>query len=136
MRIFLTTIVFFISVNSFSQNLDELGIDNNPNLTEAESKFLTDYMTNEQRKNINFKNKKVIFVTGESGHQLGTKSKYFDNIREWNKNGNKIATLVVELKENEKIYSGGYDVIVTYWVKMFTEKRKKKILKLVKAGAC
>jgi len=135
MRTFLATIVFFISVNSFSQNLDELGIDENPNLTEAESKFLTDYMTNEQRDNFNFENKKVIFVTGNNGNQLGTKSKYFDNIREWNKNGNKIATWVVELKENEKIYSGGYDVIVTYWVKMFTEKRKKKILKLVKASS-
>jgi hypothetical protein len=132
MRIFLTIIVFFISVNSFSQNLDELGIDNNPNLTEAESIFLTDYMTYEQRDNFNFKNKKVIFVTGNSGEQLGTKSKYFDYIREWNKNGNKIATWVVALKENEKVNSGGYDVIITYWVKMFTEKRKKKILKLVK----
>ncbi len=134
MRTFLTTIVFFIFVNSFSQNLDELGVDNDPNLTEAESKFLTDYMTYEQRDNFNFKNKKVIFVTGNSGEQLGTKSKYFDYIRDWNKNGNKIATWVVALKENEKIDSGGFDVIVTYWVKMFTEKRKKKILKLVKAN--
>jgi hypothetical protein len=92
-------------------------------------------MTNEQRKNFNFKNKKVIFVTGKSGEQIGTKSDYFEYIREWNKNGNKIATWIVELKENEKIYSGGYDVIVTYWVKMFTEKRKKKILKLVKASS-
>lgn len=134
MKIFLTITAFFISVNFFSQNLNELGIDDNPNLTEAESKFLTDYMTNEQRGNFNFKNKKVIFVTGSSGHLLGTKSKYFDNIKEWNKNGNQIATWVVALKENEKIYSGGYDVIVTYWVKIFTEKRKKKILKLVKAN--
>ncbi|WP_264521781.1 hypothetical protein [Flavobacterium sp. N1994] len=134
MRTFLTTLVFFIAVNSFGQNLDELGMDNNPNLTEAESKFLTDYMSKEQRQNFNFKDKKVIFVTGNSGQQLGTKSKYFDYIREWNKNGNKIATWVVELNEKEKIYSGGYDVIVTYWVKMFTENRKKKILKLVKAN--
>jgi hypothetical protein len=109
-------------------------MDNNPNLTEAESKFLTDYMSKEQRQNFNFKDKKVIFVTGNSGERLGTKSKYFDYIREWNKNGNKIATWVVELNEKEKIYSGGYDVIVTYWVKMFTENRKKKILKLVKAS--
>jgi hypothetical protein len=134
MNIFLTITAFFISVNFFSQNLNELGIDDNPNLTEAESKFLIDYMTNEQRGNFDFKNKKVIFVTGSSGHLLGTKSKYFDNIKEWNKNGNQIATWVVTLKENEKIYSGGYDVIVTYWVKIFTEKRKKKILKLVKAN--
>jgi hypothetical protein len=134
MKIFLTITAFFISVNFFSQNLNELGIDDNPNLTEAESKFLIDYMTNEQRGNLDFKNKKVIFVTGSSGHLLGTKSKYFDNIKEWNKNGNQIATWVVTLKENEKIYSGGYDVIVTYWVKIFTEKRKKKILKLVKAN--
>jgi hypothetical protein len=42
MRTILTAIVFFISASSFSQNLNELGLDNKPTLTETESTFLTD----------------------------------------------------------------------------------------------
>ncbi|WP_189663208.1 MULTISPECIES: hypothetical protein [unclassified Polaribacter] len=47
-----------------------------------------------------------------------------DQIKEWNENGNKIATWLVELNEDERAISGGYDVIITYWVKALTKKRK------------
>jgi len=92
-------------------------------------------MNDEQRNNFDFSDKKVIFVTGNSAHQFGTKSEYFDQIKEWNKDGNKIPTWVVELNENEKINSNGFDVIVTYWVKTLTKKRKRKIINGVKASS-
>jgi len=119
-----------ISINSIGQNLVECGIDNNPKLTQTESEFLNEYMNDIQRKDFDFTDKKVLFITGNSGKTIGTKSKYFDYIREWNKNGDKIATWVVELnpKQIEKINSAGYDVIVTYWVKMLTKRRKRIII--------
>ena len=123
-----------ISINLIGQNLAECGIDNNPKLTETESKFLTEYMNNEQQKSYELTGKKVIFVTGNSAHQFGTKSEYFDQIKEWNKNGNKIATWIVELNEDERKISGGYDVIIAYWVKVLTKKRKKKIINGIKAS--
>ena len=129
-----TIILLLISINSIGQNLIECGIDNNPKLTQTESEFLTKYMNDEQRKNYDLANKKVIFVTGNSAQQFGTKSEYFDQIKAWNKNGNKIATWIVELNEDERTISGGYDVIITYWVKVLTKKRKKKILNGIKAS--
>ncbi|MFD0835103.1 hypothetical protein ACFQ0I_04965 [Mariniflexile aquimaris] len=127
-------IILLISINSIGQNLIECGIDNNPKLTQAESEFLSEYMNYEQRKNYNLTDKKVIFVTGNSAQQFGTKSEYFDQIKAWNENGNKIATWIVELNENERKISEGYDVIITYWVKSLTKKRKKKIINEIKAS--
>ena len=133
MKKIVTIILLLISINSIGQNLLECGIDNNPKLTQTESEFLTEYMNDEQRKNYDLTNKKVIFVTGNNAQQFGTKSEYFDQIKKWNENGNKIATWIVELNENEQKISGEYDVIVTYWVKILTKKRKKKIINEIKA---
>ena len=91
-------------------------------------------MNDIQRKGTDFTGKKVIFITGNCGKTIGTKSEYFDYIEEWNSKGNKIATCVVELNANEKekINSAGYDVIVTYWVKMLTKRRKRIIASKIK----
>lgn len=129
-----TIILLLISISLIGQNLVECGIDNNPKLTHTESEFLNEYMNYEQRKNYDLTDKKVIFVTGNSAQQFGTKSEYFDQIKAWNKNGNKIATWLVELNENERTISGGYDVIITYWVKILFKKRKKRIINEIKAS--
>ncbi len=122
-----------ISFNLIGQNLAECGIDNNPKLTQAESEFLNEYMTEHNKQNFDFTDKKVFFVTGNSGNKFGTKSDYFDKIKQRNQTDDKIATWVVKLTEKEQIESG-YDVIVTYWVKVVTEKRKRKILSEIKAS--
>ncbi|AXO79967.1 hypothetical protein DZC78_06050 [Olleya aquimaris] len=129
-----TIILLLISINSIGQNLVECGIDNSPKLTQTESEFLTEYMNDKQLKNYDLTDKKVIFVTGNSAQQFGTKTEYFDQIKESNKNENKIATWIVELNENERKISGGYDVIITYWVKVLTKKRKNKIINEIKAS--
>lgn len=129
----LTIILILISINLSGQNLSECGIDNNPKLTQSESEFLNEYMTDYNKQNFDFTNKKVIFVTGNSGNKIGTKSTYFDEIKQRNQTDDKIATWVVKLTEEEQIQSG-YDVIVTYWVKVVTERRKRKILNEIKAS--
>ncbi|MDO7138951.1 hypothetical protein [Algibacter lectus] len=129
-----TIILLLISINSIGQNLVECGIDNSPKLTQTESEFLTEYMNDKQLKNYDLTDKKVIFITGNSAQQFGTKTEYFDQIKESNKNENKIATWIVELNENERKISGGYDVIITYWVKILTKKRKNKIINEIKAS--
>jgi hypothetical protein len=129
---YLTIVTILISINIFGQNLDHCGINDEPKLTQTESEFLNEYMTDYNRQNFDFTNKKVIFITGNSGHQFGTKSEYFDKIRERNGNADKIATWVVKLTEEEQ-FESGYDVIVTYWVKVLTNRQKRKILKEKKA---
>ena len=133
MKKIVTIILMLISINLIGQNLNECGIDNNPKLTQTESEFLNEYMTEYNKQNFDFTNKKVIFVTGNSGNKFGTKSEYFDQIKQRNQSNDKIATWVVKLNEKEQIESD-YDVIVTYWVKVITEKRKRKILNEIKAS--
>lgn len=133
MKIIGTIILLLISINIFGQNLAECGLDNNPKLTPAESEYLNAYLT-EKRNGFDFKNKKVLFATRNSGNRIGTKKEYFDYIRKWNEKNSKVATGIDILTNEQKSESDGYDVIVTYWVKVLTEKRKKKILSEIKAS--
>lgn len=123
-----------ISINIYGQNLAECGIDNDPKLTQPESEFLNKYMNDEQRKRFDYTNKKVIFITGSGASKIGTKTEYFDNIKKWQEKSEKIATWTVELNEKEKIASGGYDVIVTYWVKLLTKRRQRLIIEEIKGS--
>ena len=128
-----TIILLLISSNIFGKNLSECGIDNNPKLTQVESEYLNVYLT-EKRNGFDFNDKKVIFITGNSGNRIGTKKEYFDYIKKWDEKNARVATGIEILTEKEKMESDGYDVIVTYWVKVLTKKRKSKILKEIKAS--
>lgn len=134
MRNFATIILIIFSVNVFGQDLAECGIDNNRKLTQAESEFLNKYMNDEQRNGVNFTNKRVIFITGPGASRFGTKTEYFDNIKKWKETNERISTWTVELNEKEKIASGGYDVIVTYWVKVLTKRRQRIIIGELKSS--
>ena len=89
MKITAIIILILISVSSIGQNLAKCGVDNDPKLTQTESEFLNEYISEYNKPNFDFTNKKVIFVTGNSGNKFGTKSEYFDRIKERNKNGGK-----------------------------------------------
>ena len=128
-----TIILLLTFSNIFGQNLSECGIDNNPKLTQVESEYLNVYLT-EKRNGFDFNNKKVIFITGNSGNRIGTKKEYFDYIKKWNEKSSKVATGIDILTDKQKMESDGYDVIITYWVKVLTKKRKNKILKEIKAS--
>lgn len=132
MRKFAAIIFIMLSINLFGQNLAECGIDNDPKLTQTESEFLNEYINDEQRNHIDLTNKKVIFITGPGASRIGTKTEYFDNIKKWQEKNDRIATWAVELSEKEKIRSGGYDVIVTYWVKVLTKRSQRTIIKKLK----
>ena len=128
MKKYTIIIITLLSINVFGQDLDNCGMDNHPVLTQTEADFLNTYIENTEGEQYDFRNKKVIFVTGNSAQQISTKAEYFRQIKVWNKNDDKIATWFVVLNEKEKAISGGYDVIVTHWVKLLTKKRKRKII--------
>ncbi|WP_298529613.1 hypothetical protein [uncultured Christiangramia sp.] len=125
-------ISFSISLNVIGQDLNKCGLDNKPTLTKEESEFLNKYMYEKKKIDFDFTNKKVIFITGTSGQKLGTKSDYFKNIKAWNEKEEKIATWIVELNNEEKIKSGDYDLIITYWVKYFSKNKKRDIINTIK----
>lgn len=118
------------SIN-FGPNPDNCGDDDNPELTKIEATFLNEYLRVQiQSKEFDFSNKKILFVTGSNGGTLGSKSAYFDDVKEWKtKYNSKIATSLIVLEESDKI-KYGYDAILTYWVKiLISPKGIKKILK-------
>lgn len=128
-----TTIVSMILVfNLCAQNLEECGLDNNPVLTAAEGDFLDKYMSDVQRNGLYFTGKKAIFVSGPGASRIGSKLDFFNGIKSWNVDRKKISCGVYILNEQEKSDSGGYDIIITYWVKVLSNSRKKKIIKLIK----
>ncbi|MEY5049942.1 MAG: hypothetical protein RLZZ175_3301 [Bacteroidota bacterium] len=142
MKFIVTTILIFFSLAVFGQNIDSCGVDNNAKLTLQESKFLNNYLL-DLRLSFDFTGKQIIFVTNPSGERISTKTEYFSEIKNWNtqfrnetilsESNKKIATTLIILSEKEKIESGGYDAILTYWVKVVTESRKKKIIEEVKS---
>jgi hypothetical protein len=133
MKTIILALSLLISINVFGQDLTKCGIDNNPELTKVESEFLNTYMDNEDWKAFDFTKKKALFITGAAGSRIGNKTQYFDHIRKWNKEGDKISTWIVALNDKERLESG-YDVIITYWAKTLTKKNKRKLLKAAKAN--
>lgn len=131
MKSLITLLLCLFAIHGYSQRLEELGKDNHPTLTAEESQFLMTFISNEQLLGVDLTGKKVIFVTAPGGSQLGNKTAYFEEIKKYQQENRRIATSIVELDDKEKGLSGGYDVIITYWVKILTNKSKKKLLRQV-----
>ncbi len=114
------------SLNTFKQEIENCGQDNNSLLNNQEAIFLNKYIEN--RNDFDFNNKKILFVTGSGGEIITSKSEFFNSVKEWReKYCDKIQTSLVILSvEETELYE--YDAIVLYWVKIFTPKVKNKIL--------
>jgi hypothetical protein len=132
MKTFITILILTFGVNLHSQIIDSALIDNNIKLNKYESDFLNDYLK-AQRDTFDFSQKSIVFITGSSGSIIGNKKDYFEDINKWDKDYNsKIATSLIIFNDSEKEMSGGYDAILTYWVKLLTDKRKQKVIKQIK----
>lgn len=142
-NIFLFFLTLIFSLNGFGQenlvaiqiedkyqNLDSMGINNEPYLNIYEVNFFNSIFL-KRRKEFDFNKKKVAFITGSSGKTLSDKKKYFDLEKErlsrgYSGNG---GALII-LNEEQKQETGGYDAIVLYWSKILPT--KKQFVKLLK----
>lgn len=142
-NIFLFFLTLIFSLNGFGQensveiqtedkyqNLDSMGINNEPYLNMYEVDFFNNIFL-KQRKEFDFNKKKVAFLTGGSGKTLSDKKKYFDLEKErlsrgYSGNG---GTLII-LDEEQRKETGGYDMIILYWSKILPT--KKQLVKLLK----
>jgi hypothetical protein len=128
MRILTLIISFFLTTNIFGQSTDSLGIDNNVTLNRQEIDFLNASLKYNQDI-FDFANKKIAFVTGSSGGKLISKQDYFLTcVRPWKDKGSLPQIFFVRLTPEEKQKSNGYDAIVMSWIKVFTDKQRKKII--------
>jgi hypothetical protein len=122
-------LLFVISLQLFGlafygQKLDNCGVDNSPLMNSYEEEFLNHFFK-DKRTEFNFKNKKVGFFFGPNGQHLGCKKKYFNKVKG---HGNPSCYLI-KLSENEKTESGGYDILIVTWSKIFRKKPTRKMIK-------
>lgn len=127
-------LLFFLNFNLevLGQNIDNCGKDDNPLLTLEESTFLQKYFNEKARgTTFDFKDKKILFVTGAGGTIVTTKSKYFRNIKEkLEKDNSAISTFIEELTDQEKA-EFGYDAVITIWKNAYRTRVKKRVLKRI-----
>jgi hypothetical protein len=118
---------FFIACFSFlkGQSLDSCGLDRNPKVNLREGTFLN-YFLEKNRKDYDFRDKKIAFIGGNGGGRIIPKKEYFDTLKRFEKIDTSIfnGSFIVLLTEKEKIKSGGYDVLITYWAKGIFNKRR------------
>jgi hypothetical protein len=128
MRFFTLIISFFLTTNIFGQSSDSLNIDNNIALNRQEINFLNTALKS-SRDTFDFADKKIAFVTGSSGSKLISKQDYFLTcVKPSTDKGSMPQISFVHLTPEEKQNSKGYDAIVMSWVKVFTNKQRKKII--------
>ena len=87
-------------------------------LDETESVYLNKIFET-TRKDFDFTNKKVGFLTGSSGKTLSSKEHYFDMHKKHSTNANypcDNGTLYI-FNATQKVESGGYDAAIVYWSK-------------------
>lgn len=90
---------------------------------------LLNSLLEKSRNTFDFHGKKIAFITGSSGSFVLSKAEFFNTcVNPWLSDGKTPKIFMVELTEEEKNKSGGYDAFVLSWVKAFTEKRKKKLI--------
>ena len=72
----------------------------------------------------------MAFIAGGTGSGILHKNVYFrDRVKPWLDKGFKPHISIVQLTQEEKIKSNGYDVLVLSWVKIFTDKQRSRIVK-------
>lgn len=126
MNFFITALFSVFTIGLFGQTVDSLGLDNNPRL----NKYEADYFNNEfkdWRKEFDFTDKKVAFVTGSTANKHLTKTDYFNEVKLRLKDNYGMTHSALYLTEEEKLKSG-YDAIVVSWVKLLTDKRRRQIM--------
>ncbi len=129
MRIFILIIVaiFVISTNCQS-NRTSTNFSDNQQLNIEEIKIL-DSIFKPEKLNVDFKGKKILYVTGSTGNTILTKYTFFNSYILPNiQNNQKLSISFVELNQEEKQSSGGYDIIIAVFVKIFGEKQKQRLL--------
>ena len=134
MKYLLAILVLLVSNYMSAQDTTKVGKDNSA-LLNTEEAALLNTLLQDSRGNFDFTYKRAVFVTGSTGKRIVNKSDYFQKlVLPWIAKGGTPQILKIELTSNEKEEAGGYDVIVLSWVKMFTQKSKRGLVKSLAKG--
>ncbi|WP_419870346.1 hypothetical protein [Chryseobacterium sp. CT-SW4] len=111
--------------NPFSQTekWDLLGRDGMENVNAYEAEYFNKALAH-TRKDFDFTEKKIGFITGNNAKVKTNKKEYFDLERiriSKGQTGN--GGTVVTFTEEEKAVNGGYDAAILYWCKVIPQKK-------------
>jgi len=128
-------LIFLIQLSSVihGQNIDSIGIDNNPDINYQESKFLNSQL-NTIRDTFDFSNKKVAYYLSLVGYIK--KLDYFKEAKQYLENGQNMSLQLIVLNASEKKTTNGFDVIIVAWHKFtITPKFRNLLIKELKKAS-
>jgi len=131
-NIFVLSLLILLSSVLHGQEIDSIGIDNNPDINYQESKFLNSQL-GQIRDTFDFKNKRVAYYLSLVGYIQ--KQEYFKEAKQ-SENGQNMSLQLIVLNESEKEMTNGFDVIIIAWHKFTITPKFRKILikELIKAS--
>lgn len=128
MKLILAFAICLSTLNLFGQSSNSMGSDNNLMLNEQETEYLNTAL-HDSRESFDFKDKKIVFITGSAGSTVLSKQEFFlKYVKPYMDEGKTPQISLVPLLPAEKQLSNGYDAIVTIWVKFLSDKQKKRII--------
>lgn len=112
-------------------NIDSCGLDSNAILNNHEIAYFNYHLG--KKHDFDFRNKKVAFTYGNFGKGVISKKDYFERWgREYYKLKSHVVDIPIILTDQEKIQSGGFDIIIVSWSKILpTGKSRQKLIKRV-----
>lgn len=130
MKHLLITIMLFSSMNVFGQvrdfndipkeileQLDKMGVDDSLLLNCYESAYFN-VIFEKSRKDFDFSNKQIGFITGSNGNTYSSKTNYFKLEKDrFNRNYTPNGGTLYIFDTAQKQKSGGYDAAIVYWSK-------------------
>jgi hypothetical protein len=106
------------------EQMDKMGVDDCPLLTELESNYFNILFQN-YRKDFDFTAKKIAFITGSSGTTFGDKKEYFEGERiSLQRNSFPTPAQLLVFNDAQKAESNGYDAVIAYWCKVLLPVKK------------
>ena len=99
-------------------NLNKMGVNDSSLLNYYESAYFN-LIFEKSRKDFDFTDKKIGFITGSSGKTKSSKASYFKLEKDrFNSNYSPNGGTLYIFDEAQKEESGGYDAAITYWSKI------------------
>jgi hypothetical protein len=127
MKILIFSILLFININLYSQSkitkfedfpkeileqIDKMGIDDNPILTKIEADYFNVLLKN-IKNNFNFEKKKIAFFSGGLGKVIINKKIYFENEQiNLQRNNQPTFVFLYIFNESQKKITKGYDAVI------------------------
>ncbi|QEK50829.1 hypothetical protein FYC62_03440 [Pedobacter aquae] len=116
------------SQKSIEQNQVQNSDKKSNEMLNTEEAELLNFLLKDSRGTFDFQGKKIAFIMGSSGSRILSKADYFIQINPWLERGNNPQIFMVLLTPEQKDRSGGYDAFVLSWVKVFTDRKKDKVI--------